>query len=384
MALDPRIILGGQTPDIIGAMGRGNALAQQTMDMRQQNALNALYREQGAGIASGDDNALNALAAFDPMQAANLRTQNANNQRAEEQMQWQRQRAERQDSRADQEWQFKVQEYRNSISQQQAETEAAQIEDSVKVGLALPDATAWDAYMTQNAPDLVGQFDQREALAQRYMSIADIMRGGSGEYGLTPVYGSDDQGNTVVMQIGKDGSAVRTQLPEGVTGVDLGVKSRESARGTTIGKAQGEAQMDLPGAITKADRAISNLEAIRDDPALPSITGMVQGRIPPLSQSGTDLNTRIQQAQGQAFLEAFESLKGGGQITEIEGQKAEAAMARLDRAQSTEAYQSALNELIDVLRVGVDRAKGRAGIVSEPQRGGGDTSDDDLLRKYGG
>ncbi|MDB6179341.1 hypothetical protein PAF17_17785 [Paracoccus sp. Z330] len=65
-----------------------------------------------------------------------------------------------------------------------------------------------------------------------------------------------------------------------------------------------------------------------------------------MSPAGTDLNTRIQQAQGQTFLEAFESLKRGGQITEVEGKKVGVAMARLNRAQATDAYQDALNDLI--------------------------------------
>lgn len=384
MALDPRIILGGQTPDIIGAMQSGNALAQQTMDMRQQNALSGYLRDNAGGIMSGDQNALTGLAQYDPSMALNIQTQNRNNARADEQMAWQRERAGRQDQRADEEWRFKVADYARQAGAEEAAAMAGRIEESVKVGLGLPDAGTWDRFMAQTAPDLVGLYDQREALAQRYMDVADILKGGSGngEYGLTPVYGSDEQGNTVVMQIGKDGTAIRTQMPDGVTGVDLGVKSRESARGTTIGKAQGTAQMDLPSVIGKAERAIENLTAIRDDPALGGITGIIQGRLPPLTQAGTDLNVRIKQAQGQAFLEAFESLKGGGQITEIEGQKAEAAMARLDRAQSTEEYQTALNDLIEVLNAGAERAKGRAGIVSEPTRP--DLSDDDLLSKYGG
>lgn len=141
----------------------------------------------------------------------------------------------------------------------------------------------------------------------------------------------------------------------------LGAGAGERARASTVGKAQGEAELGLSGAAQKAELAIANLEAIRNDPALPGITGMIQGRLPPMSQDGTDLNTRIQQAQGQAFLEAFSSLKGGGAITEVEGTKAEQAMARLNRAQSTEAYQGALDELTGILRQGVKRAYERAG-----------------------
>lgn len=137
------------------------------------------------------------------------------------------------------------------------------------------------------------------------------------------------------------------------------------AQASAEGAARGDAVVGMDSAIQSAERNIANLQQIRDDPNLPSITGMVQGRLPPMTQGGTDLNTRIQQAQGAAFLEAFESLKGGGAITEVEGTKAEQAMARLNRAQSTEAYQGALNELIDVLNIGIGRARSRAGQPTE-------------------
>ena len=65
--------------------------------------------------------------------------------------------------------------------------------------------------------------------------------------------------------------------------------------------------------------------------------------------------------KGQTFLQAFESLKGAGQITEVEGQKATDAMARLSTAQSVEAYQAALDDLAAVIKRGMDVAKSKAG-----------------------
>ena len=66
----------------------------------------------------------------------------------------------------------------------------------------------------------------------------------------------------------------------------------------------------------------------------------------------------LDQIGGQAFLQAFESLKGGGQITEIEGTKATTALTRLtDRTISYEEAQKAnigqiaraFNELLPAL-----------------------------------
>lgn len=69
------------------------------------------------------------------------------------------------------------------------------------------------------------------------------------------------------------------------------------------------------------------------------------------------------QIQGQAFLQAYQSLRGGGQITEVEGKKAEQAFARLNTAQSDADYLDAVKELRSVLM----RAQGRMTGVPDDQ-----------------
>ena len=66
MTLNAGIILGGQTPDILGAMDKGRAMAESQINLNRQNALAELYRTQGAQIAAGDQAALNALAQCEP------------------------------------------------------------------------------------------------------------------------------------------------------------------------------------------------------------------------------------------------------------------------------------------------------------------------------
>lgn len=68
----------------------------------------------------------------------------------------------------------------------------------------------------------------------------------------------------------------------------------------------------------------------------------------------------MDQINGQAFLQAFNALKGGGAITEIEGQKATEAIARLNTAQSYEDYKAALDELRGVVTRGIANAKSKA------------------------
>ena len=76
-----------------------------------------------------------------------------------------------------------------------------------------------------------------------------------------------------------------------------------------------------------------------------------------------------EQVQGKAFLEAFGTLKGGGQITEKEGAKATAAITRLsNRSMSPNAAKLAIKEMRVIVNNGVVRARARAG--RKPQAGG--------------
>lgn len=111
-----------------------------------------------------------------------------------------------------------------------------------------------------------------------------------------------------------------------------------------------------------AQDSIDLVDSIIKDEALPGVTGMFQGRLPPLTQAGTNLVAKIEQLQGQAFLQAFESLKGGGAITEREGLAAQNAIARLQRTQDDKAYIAALEELKSVLDRG--RRRALAGVMA--------------------
>jgi hypothetical protein len=65
----------------------------------------------------------------------------------------------------------------------------------------------------------------------------------------------------------------------------------------------------------------------------------------------------LDQVKGGAFLEAFKALKGGGQITEIEGKKATDATARLSQSQSEDGFKKSMNELLEVLDKAENRVK---------------------------
>lgn len=240
-------------------------------------------------------------------------------------------------------------------------------------------------------------------------------RAGAGEYGLTPIWGTGPDGKPAYIQPGKSGDARLAKLPDGFQiardpiRVDAGdhyvlldpqtrqpvgqVKKNlaEASAQREIGTEQGKARVNLPATLFKAEQSLSVIDQMINHPGRETATGL-SGTLDPRNYfGGTDaknFQVMAKQLEGKAFLEAFESLKGGGQITEIEGAKATQAMARLDRAQSDAEYVAALKELRGVIAAGIERAKQKAGVATGTASAGpaasAGPSIDDLVKQYGG
>jgi hypothetical protein len=159
MALNPSIILAGNNPDIFGSYARGQQVGQQAVENRRMNALAQLYQDQGPQIAAGDRNALNALARFDPQAAMGVEQTRA-----------------RMDAISAQE-RRQAEEYAASKSAAERQATAARIEEGVRMGMAAQTPEQWDAMMAQVDPSLVGMFGQRQMIANKYMTMAEILKG---------------------------------------------------------------------------------------------------------------------------------------------------------------------------------------------------------------
>lgn len=110
-----------------------------------------------------------------------------------------------------------------------------------------------------------------------------------------------------------------------------------------------------------ADYLFNTLGKAIHHPGRETATGL-SGTLDPRNyisgSEATDFQVLLDQIQGSAFLQAFESLKGGGQITEVEGKKAEQAIARLNRAQSDKEFKTALEEFQSIVGAARDRMRG--------------------------
>lgn len=248
----------------------------------------------------------------------------------------------------------------------------------------------------KRADDMLKLHYAQLAEQKRYhdAQMKKLEQGAAARYGLNPIYGTDAEGNTVLLQPSTTGEAVQTKLPPGVkvsTGVEkidagthwvlqdkrsgqtigtipkeLEAAEQQKARGEAVGKAEGQAQVDLPRVLANANMIIRQIEEIENDPNLSNVTGW-EARLPTLMSRNVDTEERINQALGGAFLQAYESLKGGGQITEVEGAKATAAKARLANLKQSDAgFREALADFKREVLALVDLAKRKAARTGEP------------------
>lgn len=212
---------------------------------------------------------------------------------------------------------------------------------------------------------------QGAANAERWSSQPELFTDESGQYR----YGTfSNQGNFRPIDTGE------------MTPVNPYDMNFQRASGSAAGKAFGEGSNDAPNQIAGAQQTVQQIDQLLADPNLDAAVGSIQGRIPlwMRGQGVNDVSARMDQLQGKAFLEAYQMLKGGGQITEIEGQKAEAAMARLKTTQSDEAYRQALQDFRDAVADGVRKLQARYGVPEGPAAPGKTSPGlDDYKTRYG-
>lgn len=124
-----------------------------------------------------------------------------------------------------------------------------------------------------------------------------------------------------------------------------------------------ERELGVQKEVFSSNRLMNSIDQLLENSNLDQylgIEGFVRGKLADLrlDEDAANVKGLIDQIRGDVFLQAFSTLKGGGQITEIEGEKATQAQARLSTAQSEEAFRAALNELKFYTELGIKRAKG--------------------------
>ena len=161
------------------------------------------------------------------------------------------------------------------------------------------------------------------------------------------------------------------------------------AAGEFMGKNKATAAAALPSALEAAREGIRLIDEmvgqaeVKDKSGKvitkgtaphPGFAGYVGAGMPGMrfveGSDAASFEVRQKQIEGKAFLEAFQTLKGGGAITEKEGEKGTAAIMRMNKASNEKEYVAAARELQGILRTGMDRSRAKAGNIA-PSGGGG-------------
>lgn len=137
------------------------------------------------------------------------------------------------------------------------------------------------------------------------------------------------------------------------TQIDLRAKEAEE---------QLKAQRALPQALQTAKETVQTVDKLLKHPGFENLVGVgipyarfVQG------SETAGANALLEQVKGKTFLEAFQTLKGGGQITEQEGAKAQAALNRMSIAISEKDFKEAAFDFTSSIQAAIDRASKSAG-----------------------
>lgn len=175
-------------------------------------------------------------------------------------------------------------------------------------------------------------------------------------------------------------------------GIRVPTKAEEAAEVEAAklkAKELADAQIDLPRVVDEGQAAIQLVDELLNHEGFEGAVGLSSYN--PLNKMAgspeNDFNIRLDQIKGKQFLQAFQSLKGGGQITEVEGKKATDAIARMQTSASEEEFIKAAEDFKQVIRAGINRANKRAGgqgqIMPSNEPMPAKRSREDILKQYG-
>ena len=179
--------------------------------------------------------------------------------------------------------------------------------------------------------------------------------------------------------------------------IDPATMAGQKSQQTVDAKTAGAARAALPAAQQAFDMANKAADALLGDQSgmadqFGNFLG-VPNQIMPVARPGSDMarfRSELEQAQGNAFLQARNVLKGAGQVTDYEGAKAEGAYSRMVLAaknNNQEEFISAVQDFKAAVAEGYAKLQAAANgeyAAGRPAVTGGGASIDDLVKKYGG
>lgn len=148
-------------------------------------------------------------------------------------------------------------------------------------------------------------------------------------------------------------------------------KGREKAE-AVVGEDIGKLRANQPKAEKSADYLITKIDQLINHPGFETsvgaqgasyLFGMLDKPLPPQLGGGDarDWAARFKEVQGQQFLQAIETMRGTGAISEREGQEAKAAISRMSTSQTEKEFRDAAADFQNIVRRGIDTTREKLG-----------------------
>jgi hypothetical protein len=250
-----------------------------------------------------------------------------------------------------------------------------------------------DMDLKQQTLDIERQRAKDVADIQMKTFQANLARQGQSNLSKTPTYiRNPETGDLQIIQLSSAGQPVTPELPEGYEpirpmtylnagGEHLGIPygggtpeavypktltpeaepATRAAQTTAVAqaKSQEEARQQLPGARMDLARIEKGIDEILSHPGM--TTGW-EAKLPVFPGSDrAGFESRREQLSGGAFLQGVQMLKGSGQVTEVEGLKAEASLLRASTAPTEKEYRAAMEDYRSAMRDGLKKIEIKAG-----------------------
>lgn len=101
------------------------------------------------------------------------------------------------------------------------------------------------------------------------------------------------------------------------------------------------------------DNMLNTIERIKGNKSLDDVLGALEGRLPAITDDEqADAIALIETLGSQAFLAQIPNIKGMGQLSNVEGEKLQAALQNLSRKQSEKQFRANLDEAARLLKKG--------------------------------
>lgn len=242
------------------------------------------------------------------------------------------------------------------------------MDGTAPVGAPMPTQTA--PMPSQPAPR--ASADPSMVVPPKVQSARDVDRIAILQAELKQTTNPDDQA-AIKRELFRMGAGPGTKLPPPSAapaaggGVVSGMNTQQAADAAAKkASATKQAEADVTpietrrNSIAQLNQVLSTIDNVASHPGLAQGTGL-SGTLDPRNYipgtTAKDFHIAASQLSGQAFLSAYNQLRGAGQISNAEGGKAEDAMARLSTAQTTESYKKALGDFRAVIVGALERAK---------------------------